>query len=56
MPAWIDAFVNGHSSKQALDTVEEFLANNDLSSDIRRKLLYSIDGLRRAVRIRGQER
>ncbi|MEE9126572.1 MAG: ERAP1-like C-terminal domain-containing protein, partial [Planctomycetota bacterium] len=53
MPAWIDAFVNGHSSREALEIVQKFMKHNpDLSLDIRRKLLQSLDGLERAVRIK----
>lgn len=53
MPAWIDAFVNGHSSQEALDVVNEFLAEYpSLSIDIRRKILQSLDSLQRAVEIR----
>ena len=53
MPAWIDAFVNGHSDRQALDIVEGFLAErNDLPADIRRKILQSADGLKRAVTVK----
>jgi len=53
MPAWINAFVNGHSSKEALEIVRAFMKNNpDLSLDIRRKLLQSLDGLERAVKIK----
>ena len=52
MPAWIGAFVNGHSSEAALQTVETFLSEySDLSIDIRRKILQSLDSLQRAVRI-----
>jgi len=54
MPAWIDAFVNGHSSQDALDIVREFLAerHDDLSIDIRRKILQSLDHLQRSVEIK----
>jgi aminopeptidase N len=53
MPAWIDGFVNGHSSPEALAVVEAFLTDRpDLSDDVRRKILQSLDELRRAVRIR----
>ncbi|MCK5945220.1 MAG: ERAP1-like C-terminal domain-containing protein [Planctomycetes bacterium] len=52
MPAWLDAFVNGHSSPEALAVVDAFLAEQQLSDDVRRKLLQSRDGLARAVRIR----
>ena len=52
MPAWLDAFINSHSSAEALLIVEAFLADAELSTDIERKLLQSKDGLERAVRIR----
>lgn len=52
MPAWLDAFVNGHSSPEALAVVDSFLGAAQLSVDVRRKLLQSRDGLARAVRIR----
>ena len=53
MPAWVGAFVNGHSSQEALDVVNEFLAEySDLPTDIRRKILQSLDSLQRAVRIK----
>ena len=52
MPAWLDAFVNAHSSAAALGVVDAFLAEHELSDDVRRKLLQSRDGLARAVRIR----
>ncbi|MBL8750399.1 MAG: ERAP1-like C-terminal domain-containing protein [Planctomycetes bacterium] len=52
MPAWLDAFVNGHSSPEALAIVDDFLATTELDADVRKKLLQSRDGLARAVRIR----
>ena len=52
MPAWLNAFVNGHSSPEALAIVDKFLAETTLAPDIRNKLLQSRDGLARAVRIR----
>ena len=52
MPAWLDGFVNGHSSAAALAIVDGFLAERELSIDVRRKLLQSRDGLARAVRVR----
>lgn len=52
MPAWLNAFINGHSSAAALTIVDEFLAETKLSADVRKKLLQSRDGLARAVRIR----
>ncbi len=56
MPAWLDAFVNGHSSPEALAIVDDFLARAELSPDVRQKLLQSRDGLERAVRIRARFR
>ena len=52
MPAWLNAFINGHNSKEALAIVDKFLAERELSPDIKKKLLQSRDGLVRAVRIR----
>ena len=53
MPAWIDAFVNGHSDATSLATVQNFLTERtDLASDIRDKILQSVDELARTVRIR----
>jgi aminopeptidase N len=52
MPAWLDAFVNGHSSAAALAIVDTFLRERELPADIRQKLLQSRDALARAVRIR----
>lgn len=56
MPSWLDAFINGHDSKTALHEVEGFLEKNKpaLPVDILRKLLQSLDELRRVVRIREQ--
>jgi aminopeptidase N len=52
MPAWIDGFVNGHSTRAALEIVEAFrAAHEDLPADVRRKLLQSLDELQRAVRL-----
>ncbi len=52
MPAWLDAFVNAHSTAEALEIVDRFLAEADLEADVRQKLQQSRDGLARAVRIR----
>ncbi|MCA8972126.1 MAG: ERAP1-like C-terminal domain-containing protein [Planctomycetes bacterium] len=53
MPSWLDAFVNAHSSRAALETVEKFLERRkDLPIDVRRKLLTVLDELERTVRIR----
>jgi aminopeptidase N len=54
MPAWIDGFVNGHSDARALAIVRQFLDAEELADDARRKLLQSLDGLERAVRIRAR--
>lgn len=55
LPAWIDAFVNGQSSPQALAEVEAFLASQPrLDLDVRRKVLQSLDALRRAVKVRSR--
>lgn len=52
MPAWLDAFVNGHSSPEALAIVDDFLQTQDLAADVRQKLLQSRDSLARVVRSR----
>ncbi|MCA8977645.1 MAG: hypothetical protein KDC98_23170, partial [Planctomycetes bacterium] len=52
MPAWLDAFINGHSSAAALAIVDDFMQTSELSPDVRKKLQQSRDGLARAVRIR----
>jgi aminopeptidase N len=52
MPAWLDAFVNAHDSPEALAVVDHFLGEQQLTPDIRQKLLQSRDGLARTVRIR----
>jgi aminopeptidase N len=52
MPAWLDGFINGHSSAGALKIARDFAANAQLSDDVRRKLAQSMDGLERAVAIR----
>ena len=53
MPAWLDGFVQAHASAEALTVVEAF-ARTELPADVRNKLLQSLDGLRRAVRIRAR--
>lgn len=52
LPAWLDGFVNAHSSAAALAVVDAFLGAADLDADVRQKLLQSRDGLWRAVRCR----
>jgi aminopeptidase N len=54
LPAWIDGFVNGHSSPEALAVVREWLGAAQLDADVRQKALQSLDGLERAVRLRAR--
>ncbi|CAN5890078.1 aminopeptidase N [soil metagenome] len=57
LPRWIDAFIGGHSSPQALHIVDVFLhENQDLPVDVRRRILQARDELELAVRIRAQRR
>lgn len=52
MPAWVNAFVNGHASKEAVDIVEAFLEEREgLPIDVQRKIRQSLDELKRSVRI-----
>ncbi|HYR06266.1 MAG TPA: M1 family aminopeptidase, partial [Longimicrobium sp.] len=53
LPRWISAFIGGHTSAEALEIVDRFLAETpELPADIRRKVLQSRDELERTVRIR----
>ena len=55
LPRWINAFLAGHASPEALATVDAFLRENPgLPVDIRRKVLQARDELERTVRIRGR--
>ncbi|HEY8561747.1 MAG TPA: M1 family aminopeptidase [Pyrinomonadaceae bacterium] len=50
---WLGAFLGGQKSREALDTVNKFLASNQsLDKDLRLKILENVDGLERAVKIR----
>ncbi len=50
---WLAAFVGGQRSEQALAVVNKFLADNpNLDKDLRLKILETVDGLERAVKIR----
>jgi aminopeptidase N len=50
---WLDAFVGGHRSAQALAEVDTFLAETpDLPRDLRQKVLQTRDELERTVKIR----
>jgi aminopeptidase N len=50
---WLGAFIGGHTSDAALQTVRKFLADHPkLPKDLREKVLQSSDELERTVRIR----
>ncbi|MDQ3747395.1 MAG: ERAP1-like C-terminal domain-containing protein [Acidobacteriota bacterium] len=50
---WLAAFVGGQRSEQALAVVNKFLADNpNLDKDLHLKILETVDGLERAVKIR----
>ncbi len=50
---WLAAFIGGQRSEQALAVVNKFLADNpELDKDLRLKILETVDGLERAVKIR----
>ena len=52
---WLDAFIGGHDSPEALAIVDRFLADNPrLPRDLRQKVLQTRDELERTVRIRSQ--
>jgi aminopeptidase N len=54
LPAWIDAFIGGQVTGEALAVIDQFLAERPaLPVDLRRKILLSRDELERTVRIRG---
>jgi aminopeptidase N len=55
MPAWIDAFVNGHSTPEALAVVESWRAETKLDPDVEQKLLQSLDELELTVEIRSRD-
>jgi len=50
--AWLNAFIGGQQSRQALDQVQEFLRANRLDRDLELKVLEVTDELERTVRIR----
>jgi aminopeptidase N len=53
LPRWLDAFIGGHASHEALRIVDEFLHGQpDLPPDVRRRVLQARDELVRAVTIR----
>jgi aminopeptidase N len=49
---WLDAFIGGQTSPEALAIVEAFLQRGEIDADLRLKVLEAMDGLERAVRIR----
>jgi aminopeptidase N len=52
---WLGAFIGGQKSEQALTIVNRFLESNpNLDRDLRLKILENVDGLERAVKIRGK--
>jgi aminopeptidase N len=53
LPQWVNSFIGGHSSREALRLVDEYLADNpDLPDDLRRKVLHARDALEVVVRVR----
>jgi aminopeptidase N len=55
LPRWLDSFIGGQSSPEALHVIDTYLLENpDLPPDIRRRILQARDELERIVRIRGQ--
>lgn len=52
---WLGSFIGGQKSKDSLEVVRKFLADNkDLDRDLRLKILENVDGLERAVKIRSK--
>jgi aminopeptidase N len=51
---WLAAFIGGQRSAAALATVERFLRDISLDTDLRRKVLEAMDELVRTVAIRGE--
>jgi aminopeptidase N len=55
--SWLDAFLSGQSSPEALAQVEAFLVETPrLPRDLRQKVLQAADELQRTVAIRGERR
>jgi aminopeptidase N len=53
--SWVNAFIGGQTSPQALKVVDDFLAAHpELPIDIRRKVLQARDELERTVAVRAQ--
>ncbi|MEW6733795.1 MAG: M1 family aminopeptidase [Acidobacteriota bacterium] len=51
---WLDAFISGQDSPEALKIVEEFLQRENLDRDLKLKILETIDKLARCVKIRAK--
>jgi len=50
---WLGVFIGGQKSREALEIVNRFLAENPgMDADLKRKILENVDGLERAVTIR----
>jgi aminopeptidase N len=55
LPRWLDSFIGGQSSPEALQVVDTYLLENpDLPLDVRRRILQARDELERVVRIRAR--
>ena len=52
--AWLNAFIGGHQSQEALDEVRGFMRANQLDRDLELKVLEVSDELNRTVRIRAK--
>jgi len=52
--AWLNAFIGGQQSQQALDQVREFLRTSRIDRDLELKVLEVMDELERTVRIRAK--
>jgi aminopeptidase N len=54
--AWLNAFIGGQQSPEALAQVQEFLRTSKLDRDLELKVLEVMDELERTVRIRAKYR
>jgi aminopeptidase N len=52
--AWLNAFIGGQQSQEALSQVREFLRSTRLDKDLELKVLEVVDELERTVRIRAK--
>ena len=52
--AWLNAFIGGQRSREALDQAQEFLRANRLDRDLELKVLEVMDELERTVKIRAK--